>query len=559
MNILEVEDVVKGMPDEALQKEAQRPTGRVPQFLVVSEIQRRTDMRERFKAQQSKQPKGSVKEQIVSQGIAAISPEASRQMPFMRQPMQQPMAQPMPLQQMPVNQMGPEVPMFRGGVVRYDNGGGTLRRDVLKKQGFTDQEIDLMLANQMSEQAQSAGIGSGRMPSADQLPLEEAYEEFPGQLENITKALEGNAGGFREMRTSEVFPDDYDVPDAAYGSDQDGFEQDLAITETIVKEIDTVPNAIVTDESKKTDKQRQDDLSINVGGAFVPTVVTKGEGAAAAAAGEDGTLDPNQKPKTGYEILQDRMQEFMDATKKTPSTIDLSKPEAMLKGLQVDFSSLAPDYTYEKALAEKRAEEELSDSRKDAWNQALIQLGAGIIEGKTGEGLSKAGQTAYDMIKEGKASARSERDLATKLKMAEEQGAMQTGLQGKMAEIERDKAIATMQADAEKTMYSGQLKERELALESLVKQAAVLRYGDLVLERDDANMREILDIAGSFVKAAAERYVLEGKSVDDLLKEIVIPIIDQLSPQFRGEVEGEERGDTKKRLKVGSDGRIITE
>ena len=555
MNILEVEDVVKGMPDEALQKEAQKPTGRVPQFLVVSEIQRRTDMRERFKAQQSKQPKRSVKEQIVSQGIAAISPEASRQMPFMRQPMQQPMAQPMPPQQMPVNQMGPEVPMFRGGVVRYDNGGGTLRRDVLKKQGFTDQEIDLMLANQMSEQAQSKGIGGIGMPSADQLPLEEAYEEFPGQLENITKALEGNAGGFREMRTSEVFPDDYDVPDAAYGSDQDGFEQDLAITETIVKEIDTVPNAIVTDESKKTDQQRQDDLSVNVGRASVPTVVPNGE--RAEGVGGDGALDP--KPKTGYEILQDRMQEFMDATKETPSTIDLSKPEAMLKGLQVDFSSLAPDYTYEKALAEKRAEEELSDSRKDAWNQALIQLGAGIIEGKTGEGLSKAGQTAYDMIKEGKASARSERDLATKLKMAEEQGAMQTGLQGKMAEIERDKAIATMQADAEKTMYSGQLKERELALESLVKQAAVLRYGDLVLERDDANMREILDIAGSYVKAAAERYVLEGKSVDDLLKEIVIPIIDQLSPQFRGEVEGEERGDTKKRLKVGSDGRIITE
>ena len=557
MNILEVEDVVKGMPDEALQKEAQKPTGRVPQFLVVSEIQRRTDMRERFKAQQSKQPKGSVKEQIVSQGIAAISPEASTQMPFMQQPMQEPMQQPMaqamPPQQMPVNQMGPEVPMFRGGVVRYLDGGSTLRRDVLKKQGFTDQEIDLMLANQMSEQAQSKGIGGIGMPSADQLPLEEAYEEFPGQLENITKALEGNAGGFREMRTSEVFPDDYDVPYAAYGSDQDGLGQDLAITETIVEEIDTVPNAIVTDESKKTDKQRQDDLSINVGGAFVPTVVTKGEGA--AAAGKDGALDP--KPKTGYEILQDRMQEFMDTTKTTPSTIDLSKPEAMLKGLQVDFSSLAPDYTYEKALAEKRAEEELSDSRKDAWNQALIQLGAGIIEGKTGEGLSKAGQTAYDMIKEGKASARSERDLATKLKMAEEQGAMQTGLQGKMAEIERDKAIATMQADAEKTMYSGGLKERELALESLVKQAAVLRYGDLVLERDDANMREILDIAGYYVKAAAERYVQEGRSVDDLLKEIVIPIIDQLSPQFRGEVEGEERGDTKKRLKVGSDGRII--
>ena len=62
-------------------------------------------------------------------------------------------------------------------------------------------------------------------------------------------------------------------------------------------------------------------------------------------------------------------------------------------------------------------------------------------------------------------------------------------------------------------------------------------------------MREILDIAGSYVKAAAERYVLEGKSVDDLLKEIVIPIIDQLSPQFRGEVEGEEKVTDKKKFR----------
>tara|TARA_A100001515_G_scaffold28759_2_gene22277 strand:+ start:473 stop:2143 length:1671 start_codon:yes stop_codon:yes gene_type:complete len=556
MNILEVEDVVKGMPDEALQKEAQQPTGRVPEFLIISEIKRRTDMRERFKAQQRKQPQGSVKEQIISQGIASISPDASKQMPFMQQPAQQPaprpMPQQMPPQQMPVKQMGPPMPMYEGGVVRMFNGGSTLRRDILRQQGLSDQEIDLILAQQTSDQARRSGMGSLRIPSPEQLPLESAYEAFPGQLEKVSKVLEENvgsagqeSGGFKDLRFSEMFSDDYDAPDAEYGIDQD---QDLSITKEISEQVGQVPSPLLVDQQKKTDDQLKQDSEINIGSASVPTVIT--------GIKKFGT---EEEPKSGYEVLQDRMQEFMDTTQKTPSAIDLSKPEAMLRGLQVDFSSLAPDYTYEKALAEKRAEEELSQSRKDAWNQALIQLGAGIIEGKTGEGLSKAGQTAYDMIREGKAAARSERDLATKLRMAEQQGAMQTGLQGKTAEIERDKAIASMQADAEKTMYSGGLKEKELALENLVKQAAVLRYGDLVLERDDANMREILDIAGSFVKAAAERYVLEGKSVDDLLEEIVIPIIDQLSPQFRGEIEGEERGDTKKRLKVGSDGRIITE
>jgi hypothetical protein len=46
-NIIEAEDDVKGMPDQALQRMAQQPDGRYPQFLVVSEIQRRSNMRKR--------------------------------------------------------------------------------------------------------------------------------------------------------------------------------------------------------------------------------------------------------------------------------------------------------------------------------------------------------------------------------------------------------------------------------------------------------------------------------------------------------------------------------
>ena len=52
MDILEIEDVLKGLPDQALRQEAQQPTGQVPQYMVVSEIQRRSKMRKRFEAQQ---------------------------------------------------------------------------------------------------------------------------------------------------------------------------------------------------------------------------------------------------------------------------------------------------------------------------------------------------------------------------------------------------------------------------------------------------------------------------------------------------------------------------
>ena len=106
MNILEAEDIIKGLPDQALFEEAQMPSGQVPQFLVVSEIQRRSDMRKRFQEQQPNQ--GTVKDQIVQQGIMGAMPP---QMPT-------PMPTGMPAQG-----------MFNGGIIR------------LRKGGFLDREF----------------------------------------------------------------------------------------------------------------------------------------------------------------------------------------------------------------------------------------------------------------------------------------------------------------------------------------------------------------------------------------------------------------------------------
>ena len=72
-NILEQEDVIKGLPDDYLYAEAEQPSGQLPPFLVVSEIQRRTDMRERYEATQD-QPQGTVTQQIVAEGLGGMSP-----------------------------------------------------------------------------------------------------------------------------------------------------------------------------------------------------------------------------------------------------------------------------------------------------------------------------------------------------------------------------------------------------------------------------------------------------------------------------------------------------
>jgi hypothetical protein len=116
MNILQQEDIIKGLPDQALQEEAKRPSGQVPQFLVVSEIQRRTDMRKRYQDPNQQQPQGTIADQITQEGIASVQPQ---------QPMQgqQQQGQPMPMR------VGGMTPFMRkyagGGVVRMQEGGIT--------------------------------------------------------------------------------------------------------------------------------------------------------------------------------------------------------------------------------------------------------------------------------------------------------------------------------------------------------------------------------------------------------------------------------------------------
>ena len=80
-NIIEQEDFIKGLPDASLYGEMEQPSGQLPQFLVLSEIQRRTDMRERYEATQE-QPQGTISEQIVAEGLGGTPQQAPSMSPM---------------------------------------------------------------------------------------------------------------------------------------------------------------------------------------------------------------------------------------------------------------------------------------------------------------------------------------------------------------------------------------------------------------------------------------------------------------------------------------------
>ena len=133
MNILEQEDIIKGLPDQALMQEAQMPSGQVPQYLVVSEIQRRSDMRKRFKEQQPQE--GTVKDQVVQEGIMGMMPQMPPSMPMQASaPPMMPPSMPMGAPPMPQGAPPPMPPqgiaaaappqmMSGGGIVRMNQAG----------------------------------------------------------------------------------------------------------------------------------------------------------------------------------------------------------------------------------------------------------------------------------------------------------------------------------------------------------------------------------------------------------------------------------------------------
>ena len=182
MNILEQEDIIKGLPDQALMQEAQMPSGQVPQYLVVSEIQRRSDMRKRYKAEQGEMPQATVKEQVVQEGIMGAMPQMPPQMA---------MAPQMP-QRMP--QMPPPQMMSEGGEAtlldRYYN----LDTDDPRGKGFEVGADDDPIANRQ-------GILQGlALLGVDQETIDDATRRMVEPPKGLVDIIENVISRHRKIR-----------------------------------------------------------------------------------------------------------------------------------------------------------------------------------------------------------------------------------------------------------------------------------------------------------------------------------------------------------------------
>ena len=125
MNIIKIQDQLKGVPDNTLVGYVQNPTGQVPTYLALSELQRRKEMRSKF---QSNQPQDkTVAEDLVQEtqpglmGLPAGQPMQEAMQPPPEMPAEQ-MAQG-GLAELDVGNMYNENNYASGGIVAFANGG----------------------------------------------------------------------------------------------------------------------------------------------------------------------------------------------------------------------------------------------------------------------------------------------------------------------------------------------------------------------------------------------------------------------------------------------------
>lgn len=173
MNVIQIQEALKGMPLDQLVREMQMPSGQAPQFLVLGEIARRKQMEQEF-AQRQGQPQTTVAEDAVTaagvpqQGIAsaarAMAPKTDMAMNTATTPQA-------PVQGMAdggyVQKMRDGAPVVRGGLIvapPYPLGGSSEEQNMwLDRYGET---------HNVDGSPRSAGITSRPfLPAAPPAPI----------------------------------------------------------------------------------------------------------------------------------------------------------------------------------------------------------------------------------------------------------------------------------------------------------------------------------------------------------------------------------------------------
>lgn len=210
MNLLEQQKMLESLDDDTLLTEAEKPSGQYPPFIVISEIQRRKDLRENYQAMAAKrnlaQHPGTVVDELVSKFGKMNGPG----IPQMDMPGALPIGQPNTSMGLPNNNQ-PALPQTgvglgqAGGAIPSDFGGG----QITAKRGYKSGGQVKGYADGGSANLPSAMVGGHRNPELEgyKYPVQKVYP-FVGTPKNpFLDFMVGNAPIYGSVLLNSIFRD----------------------------------------------------------------------------------------------------------------------------------------------------------------------------------------------------------------------------------------------------------------------------------------------------------------------------------------------------------------
>jgi hypothetical protein len=533
MNIIKLQDQLKGIPDQALVGYVQNPTGEVPTYLALSELQRRKTMREKY--QQQKTPQTTVAEDLAAppppmeQGIASVAPQ--------QMAAQQPMPEQAPVEmaegglaELDVGDMYDEQNFATGGIVAFDEGGEIKNGAEGGGVQYDDGSVGYPIGGYVVPALMATGRMASRYGGRGLKYLKEKALGTPSVTAptmnlptgSITPILEAGTKGF--LSSPGTYIDAAVIGGVLYGIDHYGNKTPITEQEA---------SKIATQKLEAENLKSMED-----------------HGAAREASGKGGyTYQPGESAtKSPSDTYFDTINQFMpkssagDSIKTDLLTHDptlfsrgLEKPEDAFTAGTKRYEEYMGENTALKEAQErlKAREAKLATRDKDNVAFSLLQAAAPMFNARTlGEGISKAVPAGVSSYISGRDKLDDIRDKidATTLELGQAQRAEKTNM-FKYGDDDRRTAKAAQVAAAKEDKLRGlhvqefninqNNKRKELGLQAElvdIKRADLgkdIAFGDRQLSiyekrfeiADKATQAKMAQIKANAVKEA-NRYVL---------------------------------------------------
>jgi len=394
MDILEQEDIVKGLPDQTLFQRADAPSGDIPPFLILSEIQRRTDMRKRFEASQP-QPQSSVSDQIIMEGLgAAMAPQNSLPPPAMPAPPSN-----------TVSQMEGSSPlmaqgMAAGGILGFAPGGAMTKRQQMAAQAKVDNrnqaQIDEYNRQNQQKQFMRNNPGASKEELIDLITPNLDPVKFSNSVSRRQEAVRQADQRIADYRSGaisfeQMFGEDFSSVDSPAP-----VSEEKNVTEIGNEVLD--PNTLGGDGNPFGDVRFEDEEEFGFTSSLtnLNPNISIGSGLPVESETEERTSDDIESFIPGTYLNPELVAEVGETVTqgealKGAQTTENDRLQAVLDSFESRRSGAEDRLGRRRTESQELISQIREEGRRDALSAALVQLGAGIAGGDMSAGLQQAG------------------------------------------------------------------------------------------------------------------------------------------------------------------------